>query len=106
CAHAWSPLASANASIVACGISIQLEGPNVAPGWRSVAIAPRYDTHGSRVSRSGRDRLRRLLDGLVRLFVREAAGARDERRAKTLRDRLLRDHALRHVAARGQLEHH
>src|SRR6185295_15419086 len=51
--HWWSPVASANASIVACGISIQLEGPNSAPGSRSTVIAPPYDTRGPRVSRTG-----------------------------------------------------
>src|SRR5207237_2160145 len=88
--HWWSPVASANASIFSCGTSIQDEGPNSAPVVRSV-IAPA----------SGG-----LLDGLVGLVVGVRAGARDERRADTLRDRLLRDHALRHVAARRQLEHH
>src|SRR5438477_12341772 len=46
-----------------------------------------------------------LLDGLVRL-VAGGLCARDERRADALRDALLRDHALRDVAPRGQLEHH
>src|SRR4051794_24888133 len=40
------------------------------------------------------------------LLVAEAAGARDERRLEALLDRLLRDHALGDVLARGQLEHH
>src|SRR6188472_291041 len=46
-----------------------------------------------------------LLDRLVGLVAR-SAGARDERRADALRDALLRDHALRHVTPRRQLEHH
>ena len=46
------------------------------------------------------------LDGLVGLVRDEGAAARDERRADALGDRLLGDHALRHVAARRQLEHH
>src|SRR4051794_20304733 len=40
------------------------------------------------------------------LLVAEAAGARDERRLEALLDRLLGDHALGDVLARGQLEHH
>src|SRR5579884_2365734 len=46
--------------------------------------------------------LRGLLDRLVGLFV---AAGRDERGTDPLRDRLLGDHALRHVAAGRQLEH-
>ena len=41
--HWWSPVASANASIFSCGTSIQLDGPNSAPGFSSVVIAPPYD---------------------------------------------------------------
>ncbi len=42
----------------------------------------------------------RALGGLLyRLLVVHAAAGGDERRPDVLRDRLLRDHALRHVAA-------
>src|SRR5437763_2816642 len=50
--------------------------------------------------------LRRLLDRLVGLVARLRPAARDERRADALRDALLRDHALRDVPPRWQLEHH
>ncbi len=43
--------------------------------------------------------LSRLLDGRVRLVVGGRAAARDERRPDPLGDRLLGDHAFRHVAA-------
>src|SRR5207247_3767355 len=51
-------------------------------------------------------------DALGRFFywcgfvVRDALGARDERRLQMLLDRLLRDHALGDVTSRRQLEHH
>src|SRR5258706_8922815 len=48
----------------------------------------------------GKGRLGRLLDGLVGLVVGLRTAARDERRPDPLGDRLLRDHALRDVAAR------
>src|SRR5690348_11398575 len=51
--HWWSPVASANASIRCCGTSIQLEGPNSAPGSSSVVIAPPYDTRRPGVARAG-----------------------------------------------------
>src|SRR5947209_18322612 len=58
-----------------------------------------------RVRRTRELRLGGLLDRLVGL-VAGGAGARDERRTDALRDRLLGDHAFRHVAAGRQLEHH
>src|SRR3954469_5661179 len=51
----------------------------------------------------------KLLGRLLYRLVPLVAGglcARDERRADALRDALLRDHALRDVAAGWQLEHH
>src|SRR5215469_2758063 len=85
----WSSVVSANAWILSCGTSTHDDGPNSAP----TSITPMWK------------RLRGLLDRLIRL-VAGGLGARDERRADALRDRLLRDYALRHVAARRQLEHH
>src|SRR5205085_3419657 len=49
--HWWSPVASANASMRSCETSIQLDGPNSAPGSSSVATAPPYDTCRPRVAR-------------------------------------------------------
>src|SRR6478672_7719343 len=86
----WSPVVSAKAWIFSCGTSIHDEGPNSAPA--SIALM--------------RKTLRGLLDLLVGLVARIRAAARDERRADALRDALLRDHALRDVAPRRQLEHH
>src|SRR6478736_4032393 len=86
----WSPVVSAKAWIFSCGTSIHDEGPNSAPA--SIALM--------------RKTLRGLLDLFVGLVARIRAAARDERRADALRDALLRDHALRDVAPRRQLEHH
>src|SRR5215469_10369471 len=86
----WSSVVSAKAWIFSCGTSIQDEGPNSAP--TSMVLM--------------RERLRGLLDGLVRLIAGVLPAARDECRADALRDRLFRDHALRHVTARRELEHH
>src|SRR5262249_28135561 len=85
----WSPVVSANAWIFSWGTSIHDDGPNSAP---------------TSITLTGR-RLRGLLDLFVRL-VAGGACTRDERRTDALRDALLRDHALRHVAPRRQLEHH
>src|SRR3954471_9387485 len=85
----WSPVVSAKAWIFSCGTSIHDDGPKPAP--TSIALM--------------RERLRGLLYRFVRL-VAGGLGARDERRADALRDALLRDHALGHVPARRQLEHH
>src|SRR3954471_13988602 len=66
--HCSSPVASAKALIFSCGISIQLEGPNCAPGVSS-AIAPPYDTRGPRVAGAGRQEQHELA-------VAQLAGAR------------------------------
>src|SRR6266849_630398 len=58
--HWWSPVASANASIFSWGTSIQLEGPNSAPGFRSVVIAPPYDSRRPRVAGAGREQQHEL----------------------------------------------
>src|SRR5215469_17978773 len=86
----WSSVVSAKAWIFSCGTSIHDDGPNSAP--TSITLMG--------------ERLRRLLDGLVGLAVGVRSAARHERRPDSLRDRLLRDHALRHVPPRRQLEHH
>src|SRR5258706_12343499 len=70
--HWWSPVASANASMRSCGTSTQDEGPNSAPGFRSVAIEQAGGALG------------RLLDGRVRLVVGSRATARAERRPDPL----------------------
>src|SRR3954468_6073700 len=63
----WSPVVSAKAWIFSCGTSIHDDGPNPAP--TSIALM--------------RERLRGLLDGLVRL-VAGGLGARHERRTDAL----------------------
>src|SRR5579864_123596 len=84
--HWSSPVAAAKPSMRSCPTSIQDDGPNSSPGCNGSVTRPS---------------LSRLLDRLVE--IRPAA--RHERRADALRDALLRDHALGHVAARRKLEH-
>src|SRR5207244_7046023 len=66
------------------------------------ATSPAVAPAGPAASRA--PRLRRLFGQLVGL--EDAAAGRDEGRLQALLDRLLRDHALGDVLARGQLEHH
>src|SRR5829696_2378544 len=48
----------------------------------------------------------RRLGGALFFVLELGSGARHERRLEALLDRLLRDHALGDVLARGELEHH
>src|SRR5262245_44547119 len=126
----WSSVVSANAWIFSCGTSIQDEGPNSLPTSMAVMAQTLRDLHDSSVAppsviraRTGRKYGRsreiqppspclgsesssgRFFDRLVRL-VAELAAARDERGTDPLRDRLLRDHALRNVSPCGQRGHY
>src|SRR5215471_17611861 len=85
--HWWSPVASANSLMRSCVTSSQLLGPKVSPAF----------TRASLRAFAGRE--------IVRQFVLVRARG-DERRLQALQDRLLGDHALGDVLARGQLEHH
>src|SRR5262245_1683231 len=84
--HWWSPVASANSSIRSCVISSQPLGPKVSPT-------------------STRASLRALAGGELVQLVVGGTGTRHECRLQTPQDRLLRDHTLGDVLARGKLEH-
>src|SRR6476660_7663652 len=87
-----------------CPTPRQQAGPRRDSNWcqtpSRAAATGRTRREGVRYRKS---RLGRLFGELV---VAEGAGARHERRLEALLDRLLRDHALGDVLARGQLEHH
>src|SRR6476659_4002995 len=96
--HWWSPVASANALIFSCGISIQLEGPNCVPGVSS-AIAPPYDTCSPRVAGSGREeqhelavaqlaRARRAIEREQRVDTAHVAGVVQVRGARLVEPEL------------------
>src|SRR3954471_1022148 len=90
-----------------CEFSLRDGTCQVLIGWRPSARGVRHrvakPTRRAKVSDTGGIGSGRFLGELV---VAEVAGARDERRLEALLDRLLRDHALGDVLARGELEHH